>query len=262
MPHVSKRVLTLLTSLLLTVGVAAAVPSTPASAAAPSCAKQDQQYGKTQVRTAQSATAKKKAAKKVKKAKRTYAKKHTVTNKKKLKKARVAHRKATKKLRSWRARNAGAQQAASRCHATNDTPSPQPQPQPQQVQQLFDALAGAGLDPTQLEAVSEQITGALTSGDVSPETLIAVLQPVVQALTTNELLPEQIASALQELLGTLSGGDLPSDPAGLVNLVVDSLQTGLASTPLNQLNSILEEVQTGLNTILGTLLGGLPLPIP
>ncbi|HTW14036.1 MAG TPA: hypothetical protein VMF51_02845 [Nocardioides sp.] len=260
MPHVSKRVLTLLTSLLLTLGVAAAIPSTPASAAPPGCAQQDQNYGKTQVRTAHAAKAKKKAAKKVKKAKRAYAKKHTASNKKKVKKARVVYRKAAKRHRGWQARNAAAQQAASRCHATTGTPAPQPLPQP--FQQLLGTLAGAGLDPAQLQAVAEQVTGALTSGDVSPDTLFAVLDPVVDALTDSGLPAEDITAALQEVLGSLSGGDVPTDPAGLIDLIVDSLQDALATTPLEQLNPVLEQVQTGLNSVLDLLLGGLPLPLP
>lgn len=264
MPHVSKRVLALLTTLVLTLGVAAAVSSTPAAAAPQSCAKLDQKYGKTQVRTAQATKAKKKAAKKVKRAKRAYAKKDTSANKKKLTKAKKANRKAAKKVRGWRTRNADARRAAARCHAANDTQSPPPSPQQEQLQQLLDALAGAGLDPAQVQAIAEQIAGALAGGDVSPETLLTVLEPVVDALAEAGLPADQISDAVQQVLGALSGGDLPSDPSGLIDLVVDSLQEALTGTPLDQLNDILEQVQTGLGSLLGGLLGGggLPLPIP
>ncbi len=260
MSHVLRRVLVLITSLLLAAGVAAAVPSTPASAAT-GCSAQDQRYGATQARLGLATTRQKRTAKKVRKAKRLYAKRHTTAQRKRLTKARTAHRKATRSVRVWRTRHAAARQAAARCSATA-APQPQPQPQPQapQVQQLLGALGGLGLDTSQVQSIADQIAGTLAAGELSPAALVALLQPVVDGLGDAGLPADQVAAALQQVLGSLAAGDLPTDPGGLVDLLVDSLQAALAGTPLDQLNPLLEQVQTGLSAVLAALLGGLPLP--
>lgn len=257
MTSISKRILVLVTSLLLALGVAAALPAAPASAAT-SCTTQDQRVGQTQVRAQQAATARKKAGAKVKKAKKAYVKRHTAVNKKKLAQARKAQKKAVRKLKAARSGYAGASAAAQQCHAVVAAE----QADAQRVNNFLSTLPQAGMTPTQIQEIAAQIAAALGGGDVSPEVLIALLSPVVDQLTAAGVPADQVFAALVEVLGTLAQGEIPSSPTGLVNLVVDSVQDALADTPINVLNPILEQVQGGLNLVLGGLLGGLPLPLP
>lgn len=257
MDTISKRVVVLVTSLLLALGVVAALPAAPATAAT-SCTAQDQRVGQTQVRAKQAATARKKAATRVKKAKKAYAKRDTTVNKKKLAKARKSQKKAVRRLKAARASYAGARGAAQQCHAVVAAE----QADAQQVNNFLSTLPQAGFSPSQIQQVAAQIAEALAGGDVSPDVLLALLRPVVDQLTAAGLPVDQVAGALEEVLGTLAQGNVPSSPTGLVNLVVDSVQDALADTPINVLNPILEQVQGGLNLVLGGLLGGLPLPLP
>ncbi|HTW14059.1 MAG TPA: hypothetical protein VMF51_02960 [Nocardioides sp.] len=259
MPVHPKRVLVFLASLLLSLGLAAAVtPASPANAAT-SCSSLDQRYGKTQVQVKRAKVTKKRTATKVRKAKRVHAKRHTTVTKRKLVKARKADRRAGKKLRVVRTRNANAQRAAANCNASNAGTPTTPQ-QDAQIQQLLGQLAAAGLDPAQVQAVADQIAAALAGGGVSPATLLGVLEPVVNALTGADLASDQVAAALQQVLGTLTGDDVPSDSAGLVTAVIDALQDSLAGTPAGPLGTLLEDVQVTLANVLDALLGGVPAP--
>ncbi|WP_209020651.1 hypothetical protein [Nocardioides sp. 1609] len=249
---------------------AAAAPAAPAAAAvdagsaaraaAGPCSVQDRRHGQTQVRVAKARKHKNVTTRKLRNAKRVDQRRDTRASQKRLNQARKANRKAIRNLRTQRANRADARRAAERCHRNNTTPPLTPE-QTAAFQEILDALAAAGLDAAQLRAIADQIAEALAGGGgLTPEQLAAALQPVIDALTSAGLPADQIAEVLQQVLDALSAGNLPSDPDGLIDLIVDAVQDALAGTPLDQLNPILEDVQGGLDDLLGGLLGGLPLP--
>ncbi|WP_137294312.1 hypothetical protein [Nocardioides dongxiaopingii] len=274
MSRFRKMLLVLVASLAVALG-AAAIPASPASAAvagdstvaaraaAAPCSAKDQRYGRTQVRVTKARDHKKFTTRKLRQAKRVDQRRDTRTSQKRLNQARKANRKAIRNLRTQRANRADARQAAERCHRNNNTTPPMTPGQAAAFQQILDALAAAGLSAAQLQAITDQIAEALAGaggggGGLTPEQLAAALQPVVDALTAAGLPADQLSEVLQQVLDALSAGNLPSDPDGLIDLIVDAVQDALTGTPLEELNPILEQVQDGLDDLLGGLLGGLP----
>jgi hypothetical protein len=124
---------------------------------------------------------------------------------------------------------------------------------------MVQTLRSAGLDADQEQTLVDQIVLALDGGQLSPEGLAALLAPVAEALADAGLPAEQVSSAMLQEVAALSGV-LPSDPSGLLDLVIDTLQEALVGTPLADLNPILQQVQSALADVVGSIVVAPPTP--
>lgn len=141
------------------------------------------------------------------------------------------------------------------------------------ISELGGSLGGT-ITASQLQALADELIAAATqaggANGMGLARLGAVLDQVTTQLLGTGLQGESLLTVVQGLLQEIAAGHIPADANGLVTAVVDtveSLLTGLSDTtglPLDALlNTSLDQIgaglQAGLTTLLGNLLGGLPL---
>ena len=138
------------------------------------------------------------------------------------------------------------------------------------VDQFADAVGGAGLPADQFAQLFEDFAGALASGNVDPELLVRLVDTITGALVDGGAPLDGTANALHTVLTDITAGNVPTDLKGLIDVVIDSVQTGLGGTPLEDPLSpdVLEPLQVTLDEALGGLpgldalfSGALPIPL-
>ncbi|MFT4289179.1 MAG: hypothetical protein QM595_16165 [Nocardioides sp.] len=253
----TKKTAVLLVGIALTAGALVTVTSTTASAAA-NCSAYDQSLGSARTILLQKQNRIAKVAKKLKKAKKANKSHHSTATEKKVKKLRKTKRRVTRQYHAARAAYASASSASVLCHTQSQLP------------------AGASTDPNapidpndpsspSYASLVYQLTAALSGLGLPADVVGDMVVQILDTLNSAGLPVDQFASVLQGLITQLqaaAGGELPSDPNGLIDLVTDTLKSvvdgvGLGSTPLP---AAVDQLNDALKSLLGSLLGGLPVP--
>lgn len=135
---------------------------------------------------------------------------------------------------------------------------------------LIGALASGNTDPATYAALAQEIADALSrlapspgGSPLDPSLLLGLIHQITDPLTQAGIPANTIADAIAQGLAQIptDRSQVPSDPAGLIDLVVGGVENALAGTPADQLNSVLEQIRAGLGGLLGSTsaISGLPL---